>query len=214
MGIKERKQRQFEKREALILETARKLFLQKGFVNFTLDDIADEIEYSKGTIYSHFESKEEIYARILMEQLNVLHLYLQEAVNNSQNTEDGIKRCLDAYLTFYTQHKEYFRLLFFIDMVSAGLRIPHQLLKEIQMKKHACLSELERVLKKGKEAKELAGNLNETKIAMVLWGMLNGMLQLAESRHIKFSELPALIEVGFDIVFKGLIKRKNKNKVV
>ncbi|QDT35661.1 TetR/AcrR family transcriptional regulator [Stratiformator vulcanicus] len=55
-----RKQREFEQREALILDVARRLLNDRGYFGFNMDDIAAEIEYSKGTVYQHFKSKEDV----------------------------------------------------------------------------------------------------------------------------------------------------------
>lgn len=44
----------------LILDTAAKLFLQKGYDKTTLQDIIDATHLSKGAIYHHFASKEAI----------------------------------------------------------------------------------------------------------------------------------------------------------
>ena len=55
-----RKQREIEQREALILDVARELLIQQGYLGLRMDQIADRIEYSKGTIYQHFPNKEEI----------------------------------------------------------------------------------------------------------------------------------------------------------
>lgn len=44
-----------------ILETAQRLFLEKGYDNTTIQDIVDELGgLTKGAIYHHFKSKEEI----------------------------------------------------------------------------------------------------------------------------------------------------------
>lgn len=44
-----------------ILEVAQRLFLEKGYDNTTIQDIVDELNgLSKGAIYHHFKSKEEI----------------------------------------------------------------------------------------------------------------------------------------------------------
>ena len=199
MGIRERKQREYEKRKNLILDTARKMFRRKSFNGVTLDEIAHEIEFSKGTIYSHFESKEEIFAQILLEHLHRLLNYLKQASKTSSGTEDGIRRALAAYLRFYDQHRDYCRLLFFVDVLSDQYRIPEKLLKEIHRKKIACLSELQRILNKSaKDAKNLA---------LLLWGMINGILQLVESRQIKRSDLDRLIDLGFTVVMSGLASR-------
>ena len=199
MGIRERKQREYEKRKNLILDTARKMFHRKSFNGVTLDEIAHEIEFSKGTIYSHFESKEEIFAQILLEHLNRLIDYLKQASETSSGTEDGVRRALAAYLHFYDQHRDYCRLLFFVDILSDQYRIPETLLQEISRKKVACLSELQRILSKSAK--------NAKNLALLLWGMINGILQLVESRQIKRSDLDRLVELGFEIVMSGLANR-------
>jgi AcrR family transcriptional regulator len=55
-----RKQREIERREELILETARSMLLERGYLGLTMDRIAEAIEYSKGTVYQHFRSKEDL----------------------------------------------------------------------------------------------------------------------------------------------------------
>lgn len=55
-----RKQREWQQREQLILDTAQRLLQQHGLQGLTMERIASEIEYSRGTVYNHFASKEEI----------------------------------------------------------------------------------------------------------------------------------------------------------
>ena len=47
-----------------ILEEASRLFLQKGFEKTSMQDIMDATGLSKGAIYHHFASKEDILLRI------------------------------------------------------------------------------------------------------------------------------------------------------
>jgi len=209
MGIKERKLRELETRKNLILNTAKELFTEKGFSNVTMDELATVIEFSKGTIYTHFSSKEEIYALILLNHLNILLNHLKEAAKACKNTASCIRSCLDTYIKFYREHREYFQLLFFIDLVSNQYRIPSDLLKEIQRQKIACLIELQNVIKKGLASKEIRKDYPFTQIALVLWGMTNGIIHLAESHQIKIDDLDQLINIGFKIVINGL---KSKNK--
>jgi len=55
-----RKQREWQQREQLILDTAQQLLQQHGLQGLTMERVASEIEYSRGTVYNHFSSKEEI----------------------------------------------------------------------------------------------------------------------------------------------------------
>ena len=204
MGIQERKKRDFETRRTLILDTARRLFHRKGFGGVTLDEIALEIEFSKGTIYSHFASKEEIFAQILLGHLNLLVGVLKEAASTSANREEGVKRALEAYLRFYDQHREYGQLLFFADTVNTRERIPLGLRKELDRKRIACLYELQRILRKTGRASAAPLSPNAaTRLGLLLWGMINGILQLVESHQIERGEMDKLVTLGYDIVSNG-----------
>ncbi len=55
-----RKQREIQQRELQILETSREMLIAEGYHGLNMDRIAERLEYSKGTIYNHFNCKEEI----------------------------------------------------------------------------------------------------------------------------------------------------------
>src|SRR5258707_3067753 len=58
--IQVRKERERAVREELILDHAQRMLLKDGFQNLNLDDLAEAVEYSKGTLYLHFKTKEDI----------------------------------------------------------------------------------------------------------------------------------------------------------
>lgn len=60
MNTISRKQREIQEREELILDVARSMLLERGYLGVTMDRIAQQIEYSKGTVYQHFSSKEDL----------------------------------------------------------------------------------------------------------------------------------------------------------
>ena len=48
----------------LILDVSTRLFVEKGYEQTSLQDIINETKLSKGAIYHHFSSKEEIFEAI------------------------------------------------------------------------------------------------------------------------------------------------------
>jgi AcrR family transcriptional regulator len=54
-----------EQRRAQIIEAATSVFARFGFSNARMDDIAEESDLSKGTLYLYFKSKEDIFGGIL-----------------------------------------------------------------------------------------------------------------------------------------------------
>jgi AcrR family transcriptional regulator len=67
MGTVDRKAREFERRGSEILAAALALFASDDWQAVTVDQIAEHAEVSKGTIYKHFASKNEIYARLAID---------------------------------------------------------------------------------------------------------------------------------------------------
>ena len=52
--------------EKLILDVSTKLFMEKGYENTSLQDIINNLGgLTKGAIYHHFKSKEEIYNAVI-----------------------------------------------------------------------------------------------------------------------------------------------------
>lgn len=48
-----------------ILETARKVFVEKGYKNVTMKDIVEACEISRGGLYLYFDSTEQIFMEVL-----------------------------------------------------------------------------------------------------------------------------------------------------
>lgn len=60
------KAREFRQREQAILDCALQLFMEQGEDRVTVEMIADKVGIGKGTIYKHFETKNEIYLLLMI----------------------------------------------------------------------------------------------------------------------------------------------------
>jgi len=68
------------RREA-ILQTAEKLFYQKGYEKTSVNDILNELSLSKGGFYHHFTSKDELLQSICDQKASESHAAALEAVH-------------------------------------------------------------------------------------------------------------------------------------
>lgn len=59
-----------EVRKAEIIQAAKKLFQSKGYLNVTTQDIVDELKISRGLLYYHYKSKEDILKHIVETETN------------------------------------------------------------------------------------------------------------------------------------------------
>jgi AcrR family transcriptional regulator len=64
-----RRERKMLRRRQEILDAARTLFKAKSYDDVTMDDIAEEADLSRATLYNHFDSKENIYLQIGIQYL-------------------------------------------------------------------------------------------------------------------------------------------------
>ena len=72
MGVTERKEREKAEMKRLVMDAARKLFIEQGFEKTSIRNIADAIEYSPGTIYLYFKDKSELLFELHQESFQKL----------------------------------------------------------------------------------------------------------------------------------------------
>src|SRR5438045_446117 len=58
------RERRLEHTRSLLLDAAHEVFAEKGFMAASLDDIASVAGYTKGAIYKHFATKEDLFLAV------------------------------------------------------------------------------------------------------------------------------------------------------
>src|SRR6516165_10781989 len=58
------RERRLEHTRSLLLDAAKEVFAEKGFMAASLDDIASAAGYTKGAIYKHFATKEDLFLAV------------------------------------------------------------------------------------------------------------------------------------------------------
>lgn len=75
-----------EKTRSRILSNALTLFVKKGYENTTFIDIAEKLNMTKGAVYWHFKSKNELLGALLEEALNRFSRTLSERMEGREPT--------------------------------------------------------------------------------------------------------------------------------
>lgn len=86
------KDEQYELKRTAILQTAGRLFNQKGFRETSLNDIANELKVTKPTLYYYIENKEDILLQCLLNAVN--HL-LRQTETILESSKQGIDKLTD-----------------------------------------------------------------------------------------------------------------------
>ncbi|MEO8295174.1 MAG: TetR/AcrR family transcriptional regulator [Gemmatimonadota bacterium] len=110
MGIPERKEREFQRREQEILDAALFLFKREDWQSVTIEEIAQSAEIGKGTVYKHFPSKEDIYARLALD-FNRRLLERLRAISPALDVMGRLRAVIRAFWDFHLESQDYHRLV-------------------------------------------------------------------------------------------------------
>jgi len=99
-----RKERDFLLREQLILDTAQNMIHELGYAHLTMDRVAEAVEYSKGTIYNHFSSKEDLVCSLCCRCMSSLLEMFNRAYRYEGSTRDRFSAIGIAYALYHQLH--------------------------------------------------------------------------------------------------------------
>jgi len=106
----ERKLKRKRENKKFILEAAEKVFSQKGYSQATVDDISDEAQFSKATIYRYFDSKNDIFSEIIMASFLEARKNILRISKKNQSAEERIEELIKFILSYFRRKKNIARI--------------------------------------------------------------------------------------------------------
>jgi len=106
-----RREEKKERTKAAILEAALKLFTKNGFENTSIDDLASAAGIGKGTVYSYFRSKSEIFLAFCEEQLVYVDRELAEKSAPGAPLLQQLLTLFMGEFRFISDNREFGRIL-------------------------------------------------------------------------------------------------------
>lgn len=79
-------------KKSLILESAEKLFIEKGYYSAKIEDIARNAGIAKGTVYIYFKDKESIYISLLEKKLAELTSFIENVINEEISSSEKLEK--------------------------------------------------------------------------------------------------------------------------
>jgi AcrR family transcriptional regulator len=99
-------------RRAEILETAKQLFVEEGYVATTIRRIAAKIGISSTALYVYFSDKDAILVEICDKTFAGLIVELDEVRRDAQDPLDALTKSLERYIRFGLDHPNEYELTF------------------------------------------------------------------------------------------------------
>ena len=111
METTSRMERKKDARRESILKAAETIFLAKSYQNASMNDLADEADLTKKTLYSYFTCKEDIYYAVVARWYEALLVEIQKAAEETGTVFDRVMRGSRAYTRLYKQNPVIFSLM-------------------------------------------------------------------------------------------------------
>ncbi|MFM0036443.1 TetR/AcrR family transcriptional regulator [Paraburkholderia strydomiana] len=99
-----REQSKDQTRERL-LDAAQAIFMKKGFVAASVEDIAAAAGYTRGAFYSNFSSKSELFLELLRRDHEAMQAGLQAIFASAASREEMEARVLRYYSSLHRENK-------------------------------------------------------------------------------------------------------------
>ena len=106
----DKKELRKEQHRQEILHTAEQVFARQGFHNTTMETVADECGWSKGTLYLYFNSKEDLFFSVINEKLDQFAGSMTQALNQAETLEQLIGALVKAQFHFFIENNDFFQL--------------------------------------------------------------------------------------------------------
>ncbi len=202
-----RRERERNARRQLILDVAKVVFAERGFLNTTVEEIAERSELAVGTLYLYFKSKEEMYVSLLFDAMAIFYDRI-ETIRASDALPDAQLRAVwNFFYEFYQSQPEYYRTFMFLH--NEGLRdlISSEVMDQINRQAGKNFHQVGQIVQAGVDA-GLYRPVDTRGVVDVMWSLLMGLAQLVETRRnldvTGGSSLETLRRQAFDWIECGL----------
>lgn len=204
MSTAERKAREKEALKSLILKGAKKLFLERGIEQTTIRNIADEIDYSVGTVYVYFKDKNAILHDLHSIGFQELSGYFIELFA----IEDPIERLRKmgiTYIKFAIENSEMYDLMFIVKAPMEFVENSERLVWDEGVGTFNALKKtVEECMSKG----HFKGH-NLEALSFMIWSLVHGMCCLEirqRTKGVKFNNPDTILYDGYNEFLKIIEK--------
>jgi TetR/AcrR family transcriptional regulator, cholesterol catabolism regulator len=156
-----------------ILRTAARLFQQRGYHATSMNDVASALKLSKGGLYHHFQSKDEILFNLMDHAMNITQ---ERVINGVRDIADGeerlrmlIRRHIEVVLSVRDRE--------ITVMLHENHPLPPSSRRRINARKKDYVHFVENLIAEVQRGRHSSGTVSPRAAAFALLGMINWIYQ-------------------------------------
>jgi TetR/AcrR family transcriptional regulator, cholesterol catabolism regulator len=183
-----------------ILRTAARLFQQRGYDATSMNDVAAALKLSKGGLYHHFQSKDEILYEIMNHAMEITEERVLNPVRSIADPEERLRSLIRLHIEVVLSPRDREITV----MLHENHPLPPALRKRINARKKDYIHFLESLMTEvqNKAPHQTRGKVSPRAAAFALLGMINWIYQWYKPE----GELQAknLVPQFTDLIFGGI----------
>jgi len=208
MGIAERKEREKQQRREEIVGAATDIFFSKGFDKATMDDIANQAELSKGTLYLYFSSKDDLYMAVARNGIQLLREKTNAAVEKGGSALDKLLLMGRTCVDFARTHPDYMKSIMTLEELEPGeMNLTVEDVQDI-IYRESTVASVVQVIEQGVEEGVFRNDLPALLVANTLWMSVLSVIRFVTMKHRLIAMLDLspekVFESHFQIVINGI----------
>lgn len=226
MGTEERKAREKKRRRTQIVDAAEKVIFSKGIEQATMDEIAEEAELSKGTLYIYFKNKNELYLAITKRGSDILNERFSK-IFSSRHDITGIElvqKIGETYLNFVKEHPNYFKAFIYYETLADLDELESsEFASNCEENRNEALNFVIRALQIGMQDGTIDGTYDPRELAIVIWSSTRGIIMVNHMKRIGHHfevidemdiKVKSLFENFIRLVGTGIATEKARKKIL
>ncbi len=153
----------------------RSLLFDKGLAATSINQIAKRAELGVGTIYFYFQSKEELFAALQVEGLQLLYERIDTACKKLPDPVDQLREAARVYYEFRRDPLRYFDVINYF-LSASDILLSAELKHRVDEKSGDILAAISRIITAGLQARVLRP-VDPGEAAILFWGSIHGLIQ-------------------------------------
>ncbi len=182
-----------------ILRTAGRLFQQRGYDATSMNDVAAALKLSKGGLYHHFQSKDEILYEIMNHAMDITQQRVIDPVRRIADPEQALRALIRLHIEVVLSPRDREITV----MLHENHPLPPTLRKKINARKKDYVHFLENLIAEVQRQCRAKGGVSPRAAAFALLGMINWIYQWYKPEGALQAQ--NLIPQFTDLVFGGIL---------
>jgi len=182
-----------------ILRAAARLFQQQGYDATSMNDVAAALKLSKGGLYHHFQSKDEILYNIMSHAMDITEERVINVVRRTEGAEERLRTLIRLHIGVVLSEEDREITV----MLHENHPLPPALRRKINGRKKDYVHFVENLVAEVQRQRNSTSQVTPRAAAFALLGMINWIYQWYRPERPLSGE--AIVRQYTDIFFRGAV---------